>query len=297
MKRIKFFSVLCLAISCPVAFATSLPNINIPDDYVWTQSSLTFDLRTPPALVYIADSQGRKTGADFSVPINSNGEQNWPHGGLSQIPLSSVEQQNVGDDENGGQADTSTGWIMTVLDSPKQTFALHVKGITSAATTIYVGVGFQNGNTSSGINTSIPILVEQNVERVFEVNFDPDSKMISTVPVIASGGLLSDAKMACQLDFITSRRTCEYLEKEAKLVEQALDKHHEDEAKTELLVFLHALGDSRPFGCRDEDYRADVKEPALTILKEDSKALLKGLGPQKDGHDGQEDHHEDRSRR
>ncbi|HVM33158.1 MAG TPA: hypothetical protein VMU88_08490 [bacterium] len=254
--------------------ASSSTNVNIPNNYRWHQSVLSIDTRTPPAQIYIEDSKGRMLGSDPALAPNSIGEQNWPYGGLSQIPLSSVEQQDVGDDENGGQPDTTTGWLMSILDGTSQTFVVHLKGVANGATTVFVEALFRK---KPGVYSPFPVLMRPNLTKEVEVAFDPVARTIGINRVVNNDDVLKDVESACQLNLIASDRACKHFEEMAEAIQDALEHRRTREAKDLTLNFLFSLGDSRPPKCQEEDDHRFVKEPALTILEEDAKALLQRI--------------------
>src|SRR5258708_275977 len=59
-----------------VAFLTFLNlGADVPLGYIWKNSLLDIHTTTPPALMYVQDSSGRRTGGNPSLPVNSVGRQ------------------------------------------------------------------------------------------------------------------------------------------------------------------------------------------------------------------------------
>ena len=67
---------------------------DLPAGYQMKSDSLVLVLQAPPALVYITDGQGRKTGADPSKVLNPDGSQD-PKVVLTEIPFSQAAQSAV----------------------------------------------------------------------------------------------------------------------------------------------------------------------------------------------------------
>ncbi|MGH7738598.1 MAG: hypothetical protein ACREL1_00480 [bacterium] len=225
----------------------------------------------PPVEIYVEDSNGDITGANPAGNLDQYGIQDNFQGGIAQIPLSDVSQENNADEN--GIPDDHTGWDISLVDGGPQNYKIHLKGVAAGATTIFVDASYKS-DALRPREVQVPILVSPNDSKEVDVAFDPSENSIQTQRVLSNSDLLFDVQSACQEDLIISRKACEFLTLQAKLIERALNNQHDEEAKAGLWVFLHSLGFSRPFGCRDEDHHDDVKQPALGILQEDAKALL-----------------------
>ncbi|MGH7738597.1 MAG: hypothetical protein ACREL1_00475 [bacterium] len=198
---------------------------------------------------------------------------------MTEIPDSHVLQVNEGVlDGNGAlESATSTGWSIDVHDSQAQVYGLHLVGMETGIVEVETSI-LQSGIPGSADN-NFKILITKGESREVQLTVNPSEKIVTAQPVVGKEDLLSDVEAACQVDLITSRRACEFLTLQAKIIARAVNKQHDEEAKAGLWVFLHALGYSRPSGCRDGDHHDEVKQPALGILQEDAKALLTQIGP------------------
>lgn len=247
---------------------------------------------TPPGLVWVVDPQGRRTGADPTIPVNLHGQQmkNYPFGPLYEIPNSESEQEYV-DDSSTGDAPSSAAWFINIKTTTNQTFIVNDMGVSTGVSDLEL-CGFFPGLQKQ---ESISLLVSAGSTRQVEVNFDPNRKSILLTRVVAQGDLLNDVKTACQLDQITSPRVCKYLEDQAEAIQDALQDHHHDKAEELIWVFLHSMGESRPVGCKDYECHTAVQEPALNIIIEDAKALLAQVQKDKQSHHGEQDHGGDNS--
>jgi hypothetical protein len=257
---------------------------SVPRNYKWNRSALDINTRTPPVQISVTDQQGHITGADPSLTVNSIGEQNYPHGGLSQIALSSCVQENIGDDENNGQPDTSTNWAIGILDGGTQTYTLHLKGIATGTATVFIAGNFPKGVTPRTVSTSFSVLASPDVTHEVQLVFNLSNKSLTTNRIVAGGDLLQDVKTACQLGQITSKKVCKRLTNAAKEIQDALEDHHKEKARELVKDFLDSLGDLKGDGDKDKDGRNAIQEPALTILKEDAKTLLAQIERTEQGH-------------
>ena len=90
----------------------------VPIGFVQKQSTLAISASAPPAILQVVDPQGRRNGADFSLPTTSFGMQKPDEGflGLDEIPYSASEQQNIGDVE-ADEPGKYTGWFVTLYDT------------------------------------------------------------------------------------------------------------------------------------------------------------------------------------
>jgi hypothetical protein len=237
--------------------------------FQFKQSDLFITSEAPPALVYVSDNQGRITGANPNQPVDSNGYQgDIPSSGLREIPSSLVLQDRI---ENN----SANGWNIDIADGGAQTYTINILGIITGNAQIDVGATLLN-NPAQSKNTfkNIHVLINPGQLRKVILAFDPVQGKTNLQPVVANGDLLNDVKAACQLNLITSKRICKYLEKKADAIQSALDEKHNHEAKALIVSFLHNLGELRGDGCNDEDDREPIQKNALKALIEDAKALL-----------------------
>ena len=251
---------------------------DVPPEYRWTKSILTINATTPPAYVLLEDAQGRRAGANPSIAFNEYGGQGDGLDGLQEIPLSSVEQQNISSDDPAteGQASPTTGWFVRVYDQPAQTFTLHLVGLKTGVDHIYQSVIYGYHPTDA-YGSNFYVLMSQGSNKTFQVVFDPAKKVLTATPVLKPGELQDDIKTACGLSLITSNRVCDRLMEKASDIQDALVHRCNEKAGALIQSFLYSLGDSRPKDCKDNDDHPSIKEPALTSLKTDARALLDSL--------------------
>ena len=240
-----------------------------------TDTILDINTATPPAMIWVVDSLGNITGADATLPVNRVGEQtqDWPNG-LYGIPNSRAVQKNIENDEPG-DVEPITHWDINIKTTATQSYILNVKGIIPGICKVGISGCFPNDRNVN--HKVVSFLVDTGTLRQAKVDFNPGMKQVKFTRIIGAADLLDDVKTACQLGKITSAHVCKRLKEKAEAIQDALKIHLEKQAVELSESFLHSLGDSRPEGCKDDDDHDGVKEPALTILIEDAKALLKSI--------------------
>ncbi len=246
----------------------------IPQGYKVKKDFFTISTNTPPALLYVVDSQGRRTGINPSYlsKIDQYGILEDLHGLLSEIPLSNSEQQNNGDPNNNFAPSPTTPCLITILDGGNQTYTINLIGITQGVQDIVVQDAPLTPLPKAPQNEFF-VLIQPNGVKQINVAVNTDAHTTAITRVVGNSDLLSDVMIACQQNLITSKHVCKYLEKKAEAIQGALEDKNYKRAEELIWDFLHLLGDSRPAGCHDDDYHNVIEEPALTILKEDAKAL------------------------
>ncbi len=229
-----------------------------PIVYKFLKTNLFIYSGAPPALVYVSDSQGRRTGADPALPISNDGMQGRsPVGGLMEIPNSLALQDSI---ENS----TTTSWEVKIADSGAQTYTVNIQGMVTGNEQISVGAFLLN-NPKQSRNTfkNINVLVNPGQLRKVILTFNPDQGAISLQRVVLGGDLLSDVKAACQLKLITSK-ACKSLTRKAKNVQIAFQNNNSQEEKLAIDGFLSDLN----------RLKSSIKEPTFSALQADANALL-----------------------
>src|SRR5579863_9432083 len=147
---------------------------DMPDTYVWKKNVFVIMGDTPPFLIYVTDNMGRITGADPTQPVDSHGIQGDLMGGLQQIPLSTVEQNN-GNEDTG--FDNTTSWVIRILDANKQTYMVNLKGLAFGTENIHLTVVYHR--STNFVNAQFGVIVQPNVTKQVQVTFDPDKRNIA----------------------------------------------------------------------------------------------------------------------
>ena len=293
MKSKKLF----ILISLFLMFFIQNINADIPQGYKVQKDFFIISTKTPPALLYIVDAHGNRAGINpsFITNLDQYGILKKVNGFLNEIPLSQSEQQNNGDPNNNFSPSPTTPCLITILDGGNQTYTINLVGITEGVQRVTVK-DLPLGRPSNPQGTKVYVLIGPNIVKQIKVAVNTDTNTTDISRVVGNGDLLNDVKTACQLNQITSGHVCKHLEDIAEAIQGALDHHHYEEAERLIWVFLHSLGESRTEGCKDDDDHAAIQEPALTILKEDAKALLAQVQKDEKAYHGDHDHAGDNAR-
>lgn len=246
----------------------------------WQNSHLSINAQAPPALVYVTNSNGDRTGANPALPLNANGQQAGSQFGLNEIPNSLSQQDNiaVGSIDAGTLATNAhTMWKLDIFDSGKQTYTINALGVAAGTQLITViGIIKEGGSSIHHFDTTVQVLVSPGQTRQVSLTFDPVSGTLATQPVIGNGDLLTDIKSACAQALI-EKWACVFLKDKAERIQKALDEKRYGEARDLVQSFLYNLGELGGHGDNDRDCHTAIQEPALAIIKADAKALLTQL--------------------
>ncbi len=211
--------------------------------------------------MYVRDAVGRRTGADPSSGLTDIGLGNR----IEEIPLSQVMSDNIRDDETELPSVAST-WQVGILDSGAQTYTVHLQGMVTGVSWVRVGMNYEPAlNIPKLPIVMTHVLVSPGVERLLTVVFDPDGRLLKAHRVVTGGGLVADLETACQLKLIGPAGICRSLKAKADAASAALSRGNTQAARGSLQAFLKELNAQN--GKR-------IKEPALTILREEAEALL-----------------------
>ncbi len=278
MKKSTIGALLLSLLVTPVCYGT----IN-----KWQNTDLNIVAIAPPALVYITDSNGNRTGANPAIPLNANGQQISSPFGLKEIPNSLSQQTNnsVGDINTSNFGPTNhTLWEMDIYDGGKNTYTINATGVVAGDEHVVVTAIVKTGVSSiKPQNLDIHILVSPNQTNQVQLNFDPNQTTLMAVPIVANGGLLNDIKSACALGLI-QKWACDFLEDKAERIQKALDNKRYGEARELVQSFLYNLGELGGHGDDDRDCHTAIQPSALTIFKADAKALLEQLNTDRHHH-------------
>jgi hypothetical protein len=117
----------------------------------------------------------------------------------------------------------------------------------------------------------IPFLVSKGVTREMRVVFSPSNNCdLKAARVVRAGDLAATLAVACELKMISPSGICASLRKKANAADASLKKGNVVASANQLNAFLNDL---KAQGGKH------IKEPALTILREEAEALLKSIGP------------------
>lgn len=234
----------------------------IPSGFVYQSTHFNVSSDAPPVLVYVEDSQGRRTGADPMLSVSDEGMQGSDlFSGLTEIPLSQVIQHTPENPENPSQASPGTGWNIDIYDGGARTYVIHVKGISEGMATILLTGISRSKNVAKG---KFDVLVNNDAEREIFVSYNPALRKIRFRREVSESDLLADVKIACRQRLLFFH-SCKILKEKAEDIEKALSRNHDRLAKKLLEDFLDVLKKLDRHGQDDA---------VITILREDAMALL-----------------------
>lgn len=237
--------------------------------YQFKQNDLSVSAEAPPVLIYVENKAGQKTGADPALPMTSEGgEGNSGSTGLDEIPISQAIQIR-------GEGASSTVWNIDIYDADRQIYTVYLKGLAFGVAEIQAD-GIVVGGKE--LRRNIYVLISPGETRKVSLEFYPDVNPnisnLSLQSFVSQSDFVEDVRKAIQLHLVTSDHTAQFLLHEAELLKSEMDQNHNAKAASLAMILLHALGYQSFQGCPDKDYHMDVKEPALTILYNDSSILL-----------------------
>ncbi len=240
----------------------------IPVGYSWKNSLLDINTTTPPALMFIQDSSGRKTGGNPSLSVDSVGRQGKILSGLKEIPLSSVEQTNIASDDSLtlGQPQASTSWIVHILDGGSQTYTINLLGLINGVSEITVTAFTTPKKPVTKFKTKIDALVSSGNTTKVNLIVDTSTRTIKTERIVSNSAILNDVNTACQLNLITPT-ACKYLIRKATHVQNAFQNNKPGEEKSAVNGFLNDL----------IRLKSSIQPSVFTILQEDANALLQTI--------------------
>jgi len=228
---------------------------------------ISFSVEIPPALVVVQDAGGHQSGVDASKPVTTYGFGSI----LDGIPGSRTRRENVANDDADklGQPSSHTIWSISIGTSVLQTYSVSLTGIATGICTLT-----ELSETATQITggADVATLMSPGVVRVLRVVFDPIMQTVATQRVVNGTDLVMDIDTACRLEvFGTSNRYIEpdgvYQSLRAKAEAATADLQRGDKpaARGSLGAFLNEL---------KAQGNKHIKEPALTILREEAEALL-----------------------
>jgi hypothetical protein len=143
------------------------------------------------------------------------------------------------------------------------------------------------------------VVIANGVSRQIQVTFDPINETLMTKPIIGSGDLLRDTKIACSLGEISPVEACEVLADLASEIEDAIAKDNKRVESVELKLYLSILHRLHKWGesgsrqnwtdlndcsecaplCKKGTERDEffAKDPSYSALELDVDTLLKEL--------------------
>jgi hypothetical protein len=243
---------------------------------------ITFGIIAPPAVLVVTDSMGRRSGVNYDVPMTEVGlldisSTGYKTGVMNEIPDSYTDYYNIADQDpdspDVGQPMPGTLWSVIIRKIPSDAIArkyvVEYHGIESGIGVATVALN--GGDTLPAIpRTGISMLFKKGVVKKIEYVFTPgtDKPDMNTRRLVQPGELLASVKTVCSMALISPDGICNSLAKKADAIDRAVLRGNNRAAAAEMNGFLNEL---KAQGGKH------VKEPALTILREEAEALLKDL--------------------
>lgn len=232
-----------------------------------SRPSLNVTSDAPPALLVVVDSLGRRAGVDLAKAVTSYGDGT----AFSEIPESIVDPlsntRETGPD--AGKPDPRTSWLVDLYTVSTQAYKVELHGLQAAATSIiYKGWKPAVNGRKRFLHTDtlhIACFVRPNTITKFQITFDPGNLTVSVERLLEPQELGQDIETACALNLIQPQGICQSLQAKATEAEESYHRGNNKAAQGELNAFL---GELSAQGSKH------IKEPALTILREEAQALL-----------------------
>jgi len=261
---------------CPMAIKAQ----NIGTE-VFTHDMLSISTFSPPGLMWMEDSKGRRAGVNPSYQLDKYGILEDKKGMLHEIPNCSPEWDNEGDITKNDQPNPRTYWLITTNDAQGQAYTVHIKGILNGIQVVKIADNNVDKNAPPIAKQPFSFLVTPDSMKTIKVSVNSGFSFVVT-RLVGKDDLLDDVKSACHQDLIDSK-VCKLLEKKTEAIQDALEKGHKEEAGKLVRSFLCNLGALKGAGVNDQDDHDAIRGPALSILIADAKALLQTL-PNNDHH-------------
>ncbi len=258
-----------LIVSVAVAFSASsgVAMMSEEDGEAFGSSpAMSLSCTVPPAIVWMEDSQGRRSGVDPSRPIGPIGQGT----GIEEIPLSQVMDQNISSDDPPtlGEQNPTTRWSVDLASKTPQVYTVHLVGLKDGVEKVDMGRSDLTPGTASNIvyeAISINVLVTSGGARDLVVYFDPSWPKVEVVRVVSPKDLGVGIDIACRLGHVAPGGICTSLKEKAEAAASAKARGNTKAARRVWQAFLREL---RAQG------EKHVQEPALTILREEAETLL-----------------------
>jgi hypothetical protein len=252
---------------------------------------------SPPALIFVTDSNKNMTGADPSKGLDNLGRGTV----IEQIPSAWVEQQNTeSDDVNGVFVPNSvTSWGIDIPDGGPNSYTVNLTGVSNGVSEIQIFGLFFGKPKIPKISIDQDIVIANGQTKQIQVAFDPISRSLTSTPIVNNGDFLKDTQAACGLGSISPSEACEALEDLASAVEKAKSDGRSKTEAAKLKIYFDILNRLHNWG--KDGYRKDwddfkdqpecralcnkdpdgikffAKDPVYSALKLDAETLLSGL--------------------
>jgi len=231
----------------------------------WYRDVFTVYTDTPPAALLVIRTDGKRLGSDPDKSISSIGLGTV----LNEFPLAEVEQQNISSDEGNPEPDKDTGWYARVMDESPSVYLVQLRGLADGIAPLTVSIIVRPRPAVLNMPTRKRILVSMGDIREFVVRSDAETYKVSVERVVKPGDLKMSVNVACRIGQISSEGICQSLGAKASAVAESLERGNKNSARGQLKAFINEL---------NSQGKKHIKEPALTVLREEADAMMKTIG-------------------
>jgi len=206
-------------------------------------------------------SDGQRIGFDPSRPISGNGVGSV----LNEFPLADVDQQNIATDNSDGTRTlgSASTWNVAIMDESPASYTVRLTGLAEKAGSLYVA--FVVHGSSARIFAKAKFLIGPTGIREFVVSSSRADLSVKMARIIAPQDLEQSIRIACDLKLIKEEGICRSLSAKAREAGVSVERGQLKAARGQINAFESEL--SAQAG-------QHIKEPALTILREEAEALL-----------------------
>jgi len=247
-----------------LAFLLTVPSSGFPFSRKWRTDAFEIYTSAPPAALLVIRGDGKRAGADPARPMSSVGVGTV----LNEFPLADVEQVNTATDEADGTRTPgpSTLWNVTVMDESPAVYQVQLRGLAEGLGELGIALAIRpRTSTSYEPHLKMETFLAAGAVREFIVSSDRTARAVRISRVVKENDLSQSVTIGCGMGLIESEGVCQSLKSKASSVARSLKRGNRHAAAGEIEAFLHEL---------DSQAGKHVREPALTILREEAEALL-----------------------
>jgi hypothetical protein len=264
--------------------------------YAWKNHDLDIFAGSPPALIFVQDSQNNITGADPTKGLDTYGQGTI----IQEIPTSFVEQDHLSSDAVNGVfvPNPTTSWAINIMDHGAETLMVNLEGVSTGVCELWITGLYAVNLKMPKIRRELAILVTTGGTKQIQVTFDPSNRSLGTNFIVKNGDFLKDTQSACGLGDISPISACEALVTLASEAEKNIVNGDQKNEAEDLEVYLSILDHLRFWDqkkqftnwedfkdrpecanlCRVEiDSKFVIDRSAYAALKLDAETLLEPL--------------------
>ncbi len=220
---------------------------------------------SPPAAILVIGPGGVRLGADPSHELSDFGTGIE----INEFPTAEIEQMNIGNDDarDPPKPSQATSWFLRVDDAPPHIYIVQLRGLQFGISEVLTNLTLR---PSAPELAFVPVkrtnvLVAPGLMKELVITTDREARRISVARVVQPSDLKQSVELSCTLLLISPVGVCVSLNAKAKAVAAAGVRGNRRALEGPVHAFLKELV---------AQGAVHVKEPALTILREEATALL-----------------------